>query len=114
MTFSFSPIVTPTPTATPDWSYCSVVASQSGSDTDGVFSLPVPGLGSKTCPVNIDGITIPLYGAFGWGDLATSPIRICIQEITFGHLIYYGLDVNLDYFAYVLAAAAILRIILRS
>jgi hypothetical protein len=110
---SILPTPTPSPSPTPISNFCAVVASENSSD-DSVFSLPVPGMGSKTCPVNIDGITIPLYGAFGWGDLQTSPIRICLQEITFGHLIYYGLDINIDYFAYVLAAAFILRMILRS
>jgi hypothetical protein len=107
------PSPTPTPTSTPSGAYCASVVPASDLSDNG-FLLPVPGLGALTCPIDFAPVTVPLFGMFGWDDIQTSAVKICVQEITFGHLLYYGLDFDLDYISYIIAAAAILRMILRS
>ena len=105
---------TPTPTVTPTPSgYCSSIVGTDALGIDSEFALPVPVLGAKTCPVNYGGNDVPLFGLFGLPDVHIPSIQVCFQDITFGILKYYGMDIDVDYLAYILAAAVIVSMFTR-
>lgn len=111
---------TESPSAPPDQTACSVVVPKSegpGSDTG--IEIPYIGIGNDVC-FAIGGQEIPL----GWLDLFlegeapttfTIPgIRICFTEIRFGVLNILGVEVDLDYLAFGMAAILLFRMITRS
>jgi hypothetical protein len=109
------PSGTPTPSPIPtSLSYCSTVLPDSGGDDiSGEFQLPVPMLGAIHCPVNFPGLTIPLYNVLNLPDFQIPHVKICFQEVTFGSLRYFGVDIELDYIAYVLAVALVISMFVR-
>ena len=98
---------TPVFTATP-YSNCGVVDPDPDTGGDGDFEIPDPWIGGTTCPIDFGGVDIPLYGIFGLADFHLPGLRVCFTEITFGTLVYYGVAVDVDYLAYILAAAALI------
>jgi len=113
VTLSSSPIFSqPTPVPTPS-GYCATIQGTDALGIDSEFALPVPHLGAKTCPVNYDGLDIPLFALLGLPDVRIPAIQICFQDITFGTLKYYGMDMDIDYLAYILAAALIVAMFTR-
>lgn len=108
-----SPTMTPYATATYPASFCSEVEGEEGQgETEDYFALPAPTFGSSTC-YGIDSITIPLSW-LGFDDVYIPGVEVCFKPIYFGILKMFGLNIDLDYIAYVLAGVAILRMILRS
>lgn len=114
-TYPYDAFSTPTPIPTPTFfSYCSTVLPASGGeDLSGQFALPVPMLGGIRCPVNFPGLTIPLFGVLGLPDFEIPNIIICFQEVDFGTLRYFGIDIEVDYLSFVLAAALVVSMFVR-
>ncbi|MDP1713931.1 MAG: hypothetical protein Q8L41_04230 [Anaerolineales bacterium] len=108
-------MLTPSPTVTPTGTpggYCSVVEGVP-SDGGSEFVLPVPILGQVTCPVDFVGLDVPLYGVFGLPDLHIPALRVCFQDVDFGILTYYDVSLDVNYLAFILAAALIVRMFLK-
>jgi hypothetical protein len=99
----------------PSTSYCGEVVPAGGEDPCeiGAFCLPSPGTGATSCPVDIPSVTIPL-GVLGFDDIVIPYFRICFTEIHFGSMIVWGILIDLDYIAYIIAAAAVVKILTRS
>ncbi len=96
---------TPFPTATPD-TYCFAVVEDSEPD----ISLPVFQIGNSFCyGLNAFNTTIPIFGEFSFPG-----IHVCFDEITFGSINIFGLQISIDLLSSVIAAVVTLRILLRS
>lgn len=110
-----TPAPTPVVTATPS-GYCASVLPAVGSEDpceNGVFCMPDVRIGSKICPVNLSSVTVPL-SLLGFNDVTIPSLRICFQEIQFGSMVVWGQDIDIDYIVFVMAGAAIVRMITRS
>lgn len=122
----FVPDPTPTPMATQeDNSYCSEISSNEigesdGFDAEGIFTIPVPYLGSATCQVLLPEFTIPttainiIPGINIENDLYFPGITFCARVIHFGVLTILNMNVDLDFYAVLIGSMMILRKILRS
>jgi len=107
----------PTPLAS---TYCSVVngVGFGGEENELGIELPEFGYGAATC-AGIDEIVIPLsllnlLTGMSFSDITIPGLEICFREISFGMLSLFGVDVDLDSVANLMAAALIIRWILRS
>lgn len=111
----------PTPTPNPNAnSICNTVNGGTTVDDSGNFGLPEIEIGWARC-VQIGGWVIPL----GWienlipnlnlGESFQIPgIQFCFKPIYFGSLTVFGLSIDLDFIAVVMAGALLFRIIFRS
>jgi len=103
--------LTPTPIpSTPIPSFCSSV--QSGDDSSslgGSFSLPVPLLGAEFCPVDFERRVLSMGGVLSIPDIHVPGVHLCFQEVDFGKMNYYGTELDINGLAFILAAAAIVR-----
>lgn len=119
-TWDYEPIdLTPDPT--PISSYCSEIdGTVTGSDPlegDDNFSLPVIRYGEASC-VSLGGFTIPM----GWltavfpnaTDVTIPGLQVCFTPLEFGKLNIFGLSVNLDTMAMIMAAVVLVRLLTRS
>ena len=107
------------PTPMPDLpGYCGDVLPDTtgGSGEDpcvaGIMCLPEPTTGDKSC-FGISEFSIPI-GVLGIDTIGTPGVNICFQEIYFGKMIMWGMEIDLDYMALVFAAVALVRIWTRS
>jgi hypothetical protein len=106
---------TPTPVVV---DYCGTVNGEFGSSSELGISLPQFGIGSSTC-YGISEIVLPtsiinFFPSINIDDVTIPGIELCFVEISFGELDLFGVTVNLDSIANLLAAALIIRWLLRS
>jgi len=102
----------PDPTPTPHADYCGIIngdGSGPGEDEDG--ELPVITIGAAQC-VNIGGFEIPLEWITNFFDVSvtnwTVPgLSLCFTPINFGQLNIFGIEIDLDFLAMMLAAIAL-------
>lgn len=107
------------PTATPVVAdYCGTVNGSVGEQWELGIELPEFGIGNSTC-YGISEIVLPtsiinFFPGIDIDDVTVPGIELCFVEITFGSLDLFGVSVNLDSIANLLAAALIIRWLLRS
>ncbi|MEO5355287.1 MAG: hypothetical protein H7835_19030 [Magnetococcus sp. XQGC-1] len=112
-----TPSPTPSPTPTPVVSYCTTV---SGLDTDNGFSmLPNPRLGVASCTgwdevtIDLDPLNL-LPGLSEYTELYLPAVSICLRPIYFGNIQLFGMDIDLDIIAAVIAGVFFFRLFFRS
>ncbi len=113
------PSATPMPSPTPQIvDYCGTVNGVTGGSSELGISLPEFGIGSSTC-YGLSEIVLPtsiinFFPGINIEDVTIPGIELCFTEISFGTLDLFGVAVNLDSIANLLAAALIIRWLLRS
>lgn len=118
--YSPAPCPTPTPgtpTPTPGASACNDLGDE--GTTDSIGELPYIGIGASVC-TGIPEFTIDL-SVLNWLpglediDVITFPgLSVCARPISFGDLKLFGLVIDLDIMAAVMAGVVLIRIIIRS
>ncbi len=114
-----NPPVEPTPTPSPLVAdYCGEVNGVTGGSSELGLSLPEFGIGASSC-YGITEIILPtsiinFFPGIDIDDVTIPGIQLCFTEISFGNLDLFGVEVNLDSIANLLAAALIIRWLLRS
>jgi hypothetical protein len=100
--------------------YCSVVVpAGAGSEGDENFDMPQITIGEGQCYTTF-GIVIPM----GWTsvlglaetipDIGVPSFQICLRPVDFGVLALFGLQIDLDWMAFVMGAVLLVRMIVRS
>ena len=107
----------PTPTAVVA-DYCSVVNGMSAEPFDLGIALPQFAIGQSACygkaGINLSVSSLNFLPGISLEDIVIPALEICFIEISFGTISLFGVDVNLDSIANLLAAALIIRWFLRS
>lgn len=116
----------PTPIQpTPDSDYCNEILSEGDPGSGGGgggnpitgFDLPNIQIGSAVCygtpAINIGFSWLETFGIYV-NDINLPAFQVCLIPIQFGYITLFDLEVNLDVFAGIMAAALIFRIVTRS
>jgi hypothetical protein len=117
--YSYPPNLTiPTPTPTASLGYCDAIIPDTTNDdvdicAEGIFCLPDVTIGNTHCPIDFDSINIPL-SVFGFTDVNIPSISVCFVQLYFGTITAWGVEIDIDWIVYVMAASWILHRLLAS